>query len=386
MDFVYDPSAVARKAAKTRKLLEFLARQDSSVAPDALIAKTRTTFTELEQCWERRSYEPMKPLLMPDLYAQHAAELAGMVHNHEINRIEGLEILTIDLVGVRYTDDPNSREFTALVTARARDYYVDDRTGSFLRGDRAPATFQEFWTFHWHQDGWLLRDIEQSRESDVLGEENFVETLTEQQIQNIYREAASAGGPAGPWLEKEVETKATRISRLLNFLVQTDPLWNQQLMRERARQVFTAVYLAQESGDPGAVPENVLFPAVAQHLREELQTRREKGIGVEYRNLCIRKVELILVRNFDNKEDDEFTVRISAHAQKVVRRGGTVVSQEEYVTPFEDFWTFGRRDGAWKLKEVLPPAQGQAYVTAENIDQATSASQLQWYYKHSRAG
>lgn len=386
LDFVHDPAAVARKAAKTRMLLEFLARQDPTMAPASLTETAQATFLKLQECWQARDYAPMKLLLMPDLYAQHTTELQGLVHNHEINRIEDLAVESVDLVGVRYMDDPNAREYTTLITARARDYYVDDRTSNFLRGDRVAARFQEFWIFHRQGAAWLLREVEQSRESDVLSEENFAELLTDQQLQNVYREAAGAGGPAGPWLEKEVETKATRISRMLNFLAQTDPLWDQQLMKERARQVFTDVYRAQETGDPEAAKSDDLFPAVAQHLRDEMKTRREKGIAIEYRNLCVRKVELILVRNDADPVDDEFTVRISAHAQKVVRRGGTAVSQDADVTPFEEYWTFGRQERRWKLKEVLPPARGREYVSAENIDHAASPGQLQWYYKHTRAG
>ena len=41
---------------------------------------------------------------------------------------------------------------------------------------------------------------------------------------------------------------------------------------------------------------------------------------VGYRNLCVRKAEMILVRNYAERNQDEFTVRIYAHAQKVVAR------------------------------------------------------------------
>ena len=73
----------------------------------------------------------------------------------------------------------------------------------------------------------------------------------------------------------------------------------------------------------------------------------------------MRKAELILVRNFSDRTKDEFTVRISAHAQKIVRKGDRVLSEQPYVTPFEEYWTFGRLDEQWKLKEVLPPARGR---------------------------
>jgi hypothetical protein len=52
--------------------------------------------------------------------------------------------------------------------------------------------------------------------------------------------------------------------------------------------------------------------------------------NVEYRNLCVRKAELILVRNFTDIAKDEFSVRISAHAQKIVRKGYQIL-REQYM-------------------------------------------------------
>jgi len=109
------------------------------------------------------------------------------------------------------------------------------------------------------------------------------------------------------------------------------------------------------------------------------------GMNVEYRNLCVRKAELILIRNFNDPMRDEFTVRISAHAQKIIRKGHQTLSEQTYVTPFEEYWTFGRLDGAWKLKEVLPPARGEKVVSEENVDEESGTGQMQWYYRQTRA-
>ncbi|MCK7481441.1 MAG: hypothetical protein M0C28_32880 [Candidatus Moduliflexus flocculans] len=108
---------------------------------------------------------------------------------------------------------------------------------------------------------------------------------------------------------------------MLNFLVQTDQLWDRQAMLNRVRHLFLNVYLARESGDPAQVPEADLFAAVAEDLRRQIRQWQMDGMAVEYRNLCVRKAELILVRNFTDPVQDEFTVRISAHAQKIVRKG-----------------------------------------------------------------
>ncbi len=272
LDFVYDRRAITPKAAKTEKLLSFLSKQDPSVSPEELRQLAETTFRKLQECWEKRDFSPMAPLLMNDLFAQQTAQLAGLVRNHEINRIEKLTIKQIDLVHVRYTEKSDQREFAALITAMARDYYVDDRTGKFLRGDHAPAKFQEFWTFHFSDGAWRLREIEQAGESDVLKNENFAEMLTDDTIKGIYAEAAGKEGAAGPWLEKSVEKKATRIDRMLNFLVQTDKLWDRNAMLERARQVFMNLYLARESGDPAQIPVADLFPEVTESLKTATQS------------------------------------------------------------------------------------------------------------------
>jgi hypothetical protein len=95
-------------------------------------------------------------------------------------------------------------------------------------------------------------------------------------------------------------------------------------------------------------------------------------------------VELLLVRNFVDNIRDEFTVRISAHAQRIIRQGDQTLNEQEYVTPFEEYWTFGRLDGVWKLKEVLPPGQGKKAVDLENVDEDSSPGQLQWYYRQPR--
>ena len=385
LDYLYSRSEIEAKAGKTRKLLEFLARVDQTMATAKLEQQALDVFKKLQECWQARNYEPMKPLMMPDLYSEHCSQLSGMIGNHEINRMDSLRVEHVDIVNVRYPDKENEREFTALFTAVARDYYIDDRTHEFLRGDDAPARFQEFWTFHRQDGAWLLREIDQTRESDALKEENFFQQFTDTGRDQIYDDQAGKAGPAGPWLEKETETKATRIERLLNFLGQTDKLWDRQAMLERARQVFLHVTLAREQGDPAGIPAAELFPDVAKNLQGELIRLGGQGTKLEFRNLCVRTVDLILVRNFSDNTRDEFTVRISAHAQRAVRRNNLLISQDPYVAPWTEYWTFGRLDNEWKLKAVEPPARGEEMTRAENVDEDSTPDQLQWYYQQNRA-
>ena len=384
LDYCYSRSQIDRKAGKTEKLFQFVSSQDPDMSPAVLKNLVETTFRKLQECWQAREYGPMKPLMMPALYAQHDAQIQGMICNNEIDHIESLKVEGIDLVNLRYTEKTDQREFTALISAVARDYYTDSRTGTFIRGDRSSARFQEFWTFQHVEGCWVLREIEQAGESEALKEENFVAMLTDENIQNIYGETAKEGTDAA-WMGKEEAQKATRIERLLNFLVQTDKLWNRRLMLERARQIFMSVYLAREVGDMQQIPTGDLFPDVAQSLGEQMQDWKTEGLKVEYRNLCVRKAELIHVRNYKEPDRDEYTVRIDAHAQQVVKKGDQTVREQPYVTPFEEFWTFGRLDEQWKLKEVVSVSKARQMIDTENIDEDSNDGQLDWYYRQNRA-
>ena len=146
----------------------------------------------------------MGPLLVPDLFTQHTAQLQGLARNHEINRIDDLKVERIDLVNVRYTEKADQREFTALITASARDYLSGRPLGKIPPGGSDPGRFQEFWTFQRMNGRWLLREIEQAGESDILKDENFAEMLTDETLKGIYgaKRPSPKGRPDPGWKKR----------------------------------------------------------------------------------------------------------------------------------------------------------------------------------------
>ena len=336
--------------------------------PEALTDTARQTFLTLEKCWEERHYDPMKPLLMPDLYARHCAQLQGLIRNHEINLLEGLAVESVDIVHVRYPMDPTQREFTALITAKAQDCYVHDSTRTFLRGDKAPALFQEFWVFHYVNGKWLLREIEQAAESDALKDKNYFEVVSDLQFGPDFGNDLGAAVKDAT-REKKPKDRSGRIDALIDALRKTDLIWDREAMKATARLACTNIYMARESGDEKAVKTEELFPETAARVRDEIAAMRAAGLAVDYRNFCIRKVDLVLVRNYRDNSLDEYTARVTAHALEVRRKNGEVVDEDPYVTPFEEYLTFGRLGGGWKLKEILPPASGRKTVSEKIVDE-----------------
>jgi predicted lipid-binding transport protein (Tim44 family) len=384
LDQLYARRTIEQKSAGTAKLVRFIAQQDPAFTEGVLAETADTAFRKLQQCWQAREYGPMQPLMMPDLFADHLRQIEGMKRNHEINIIAGLRIDAVDLVNVRYPLNKNEREFTALLTATAQDYYIDDRTQEHLRGDGAPAQFQEFWTFQFADGVWLLREIEQTAESDILKDENYFEPFTDKAVDQVYGDAAGAEGPAGPWAEGKVLEKEQRIERLLAHLVLTDRLWERNRMLQTARSAFVALMGAWESGAMDAGLRGRLAPELAEHLGASLEKNRKAGVGLEFRNLAVRRAELVLVKNFSDNRNDEFVVRVRAHAQKVMKRGGTAVRQDDDVTAFEEYLTFGRMDNAWKLKEIVAPGSGRDLAAVQNVDEGSSPQMIEWFYQHKR--
>ncbi len=386
LDYCYPAAQVEKKAVKTSKLVDYLAGIDKTWNPETLKQIARSTFLKLQECWQAREYSPMQSLLMPDLYAQHLGQIESLKRNHEIDKMDNIEIKKLEIVNVRHSAKREQQEFTVLFEASMKDYYVDDTTGAFLRGDSEPATFQEFWVFQRQGNNWLLREIDQSRESDALREENFAEELTQEQLKNIYGATLAVKAPEekANWLSGAISEKSGKVQRLLNFLSSTDKTWDEDYLKETSRKIFVSVFGAMEKQDISTAAPLMMQEAIEKYSKI-IEAMKKENRSVEYRNICVRKIDIVLVQNYNDNNKDEFTTRISAHAQRIEKKNGKTANADEYVSPFEEYWTFQKQKGKWTLKETALPAMARAFIQAENIDEESSKEQLQWYYSKDRA-
>ncbi len=387
LDVVLDRGNVLRKSKKTEKLLAFIGKTDELWRPNKLASRARSLFLTMQDQWQERNYLPIRNELSPIIYKDHVRQLEGLRLNSEINVIENLKVLSIDLVNVRYTHKPEHREFTVLITASGKNYYIDERTRRVIRGDQREGTHQEFWTFQFEPEKktFILREIEQSSASDILADENFFEAFTDKGVEQVYGEHADEQGEAGPWLDERAETKENKIERLLNFLVQTDKSWYRRDMLEGARSLFLALILDKEKGTLSGDARKLVFPDFADYFDKHLAKAAKEKTRYEYRNLSVRKTELVLIRNYNDNTKDEFVVRIRAHAQKKILRDDRVWYEDPDVRVWQEYWVFGRHKGLWKLKRVLPEARGSALWEQENFDEDSGQQMMDWYYSKSRA-
>ena len=201
-----------------------------------------------------------------------------MVHQHEIDHIDDLTIERVDLMNVRYTSARASRGHRFFITASARDYYTDDRTGAFIRGDRTPARFQEFWIFHYLNDRWLLR--ESSRRGIEPPSPAQLRGADDERGGQLHRRRL-AGAAAVTASDSRLLSFARR--RALDSLSGQDPMWDQPTMLLRARRVRL------HHAGPGTgrrVPSRPdLLAAAMDRLQRRIADLRQDGKSVESREI-----------------------------------------------------------------------------------------------------
>ncbi len=384
LKYIFSEDLIKKKAEKTAKLIDFISKVDKNLDMFFLKNRVKNVFLLFKKCWQKRDLTEVMPYISKHLYIQYTSQIDMMKKKHEINIIKNLEIISIYIVWLKYTIKEEDRFFTALITANAKDYYVDDRANKFLRGDEKTTIFQEFWTFRFDNGEWILYQIEQTRESDILRKDDFVEQFTDEQVNQILGKDSEKQGPKGPGIEEEIVIKKEKIARLINFLSEIDKIWDMSQMETIASLAFINVYNAMTELNPLKLDDNYISKIMKENLKKIFEINKFEGYTFEFRDLSIKKVNIVFVNNkIDNKED-EFVVRFSAQAQKKVILKKRIILEDKYVKPFIEYWTFKREDNKWKAFGVLPTEVGENAIYQENIDEESSPAQLEWYYSKKR--
>ena len=383
-DVLFERNLVQAKAAETRAIVDQIHAVDPQVDADRLGDLAKNVFIKLQECWQERSYEPMRPLLMPYLFQEHVEKLEEMTSKHEINRMDALEVSAVDLINISYTFAPQNREFSALITASAKDYFVRDSDNSFLRGDTSPHTFQEIWVFHWNSDSWLLRDIMQVSEYGGLDQASVFERnaaapavsaippVNEPQIPQLRHAQFSMplmpvdGGPMPAAAAAYAPPPPTvilpplapgKVDGLLKVLASVDKDWQPQLLRDRAKEIFLNYQTALEAQSLYMLPQEDLLPEMRAELQTLVDKFKAQAMHCQLNNLSVLKVDIVLV---ENRDEPQFTARIQSHARRIITKGYDMVYQDTAMCLFSNLWCFELNNGKWALKEILKDMGGNA--------------------------
>lgn len=127
-----------------KPISEFL-EADPEFAEAAFTEKLSNLYVQMQQCWQGKDIEPLRPHMTDMLYNQMDSQLQSLVRLGRTNYVDRIAVLQVRLMGWKQ-DDVNDIMIARLST-RIVDYTVDDKTGNLVSGDNTVEKFMEYeWT------------------------------------------------------------------------------------------------------------------------------------------------------------------------------------------------------------------------------------------------
>jgi len=160
---------VANRLTAMKAVLKYLARSDDVWVRKQLIVTAAEAFYAVKEAIAERHTEDVEDKLTDEYLEQ----LVGEIRKHKkdgVKRVFGkkLEVTSVEIVHVEVPAGRDKQSFTALVSARSKDYVENAKTKRLLRGDRKVYMYQEFWRFRRSKSDWLVERIRPSGDMDVV--------------------------------------------------------------------------------------------------------------------------------------------------------------------------------------------------------------------------
>ena len=418
----------AGRAGETTAILRSLAAEEPSMAPPFLEQRVKEAFLDMQKAWQANDYSSMTGRMMPRLQATHSAKVEAMRARGQINMMEDVTVHSVDFVHVRFTPEPAERSFTALISASAKDYTIDEADRSLVSGSRQSQAFQEFWTFQLLHGTWVPARIDQTSDDSVLTAPNLpagpgagaassaasFAGLASASFSDPFTTAAAAPSPvpaaaafASPF-DMPISTPfAVPLAAAAPVPAPPQPppsyqppppppkpvlknlnsfaapgQWDRQKMEIAATLAFLGVYSAWEKGSPSEIQKDLVFPETLEKLSALMIARRSEGMVFEFSGLYARKAEVVLTAEASKSRlgVDEFTARITALARRALVRDGKTLHRDEAPEPFTEYWVFARNGAKWLLKDILHRLDQEPREGVQDI--APTPVQIEWYWQN----
>ncbi|MCM2267730.1 MAG: TIM44-like domain-containing protein [Elusimicrobiales bacterium] len=383
---IFSREQIALRSSQTEKILASLAAVDPLIQPQLLETEVRSIFLAMQAAWEGRDYSRLQHRIAPELYNSHTSKVDQMLANSEKNMMEDVQVQAVDFIHVRFPENAQDRSVTALITASARDYVIDERSGSLVRGSRFTSTFQEFWTFRPQGGRWVPARIDQTHEDYILTAPN----LPAAPLDAAAPVSKALNGPASvsavpvlaAALPPSAAPQAPAAEQPRRFDSSGDP-WDKQRMEIAATLAFLNVYGAWEKNKPEDLQADAIFPETLARLKALMAAREKEGLTFKFADLYTRKADIVLIERgaMARGGRDEFTARINASARRALSRGGKPLHTDAAPAPFTEYWVFARdNDKRWKFREILPRIKQEGGDNCQ-ADVAPTPVQLEWYWQ-----
>lgn len=166
---------ITPRAKATRAILKFLSYTDNWFERKYVTDVADEAFRLVKEALEARSVRGLERRVTPDLLEELRQEIQTLRRNREGHIFGRVEVTDVTVLHVEVPAGKERHTFTALISARSKDYFVDEETDEVVRGDRKTYAYQEFWTFRRSENRWLVELIRPTTDLDnVLESKNVL--------------------------------------------------------------------------------------------------------------------------------------------------------------------------------------------------------------------
>lgn len=166
---------IYKKNSVSKKLIRELERIDKDWNYGELKNRVEESFYKIQEAWTKRDIDIATNYVSKDLYSLHKSKIEWMKVRHEINVLKGVRLISALPIGVIDLEDESEDSIWFYIKGSMADYYIDDRDGGYIKGNKRREGFEEYWKFIRSWDTWVLDEIRQIDEVD----ESFFKDVTD---------------------------------------------------------------------------------------------------------------------------------------------------------------------------------------------------------------
>lgn len=132
------PGGQATRKEELKDMSEYLTI-DPAFSADEFKNKLSNLYVQLQNAWQDKDIEPVRPYLQDAYYNQMKRQLEAYKTKGQTNYIERIAVLSVDLRG--FKQEAGNDIVIAQLRCRIVDYTLDDKTGALVKGDKQKEKF-----------------------------------------------------------------------------------------------------------------------------------------------------------------------------------------------------------------------------------------------------
>jgi len=126
------PAVNPINAKSEPQIINEIRAKDPEFSAEDMKAYAGDVFIKVQEAWEKRDYEIVRPYESESLFNRHEAQLSEYIRSKKTNHLDAQNIQSVILAN--YVEDGLNEKLTIRLSASLLDFTTDDLSGEIIRG------------------------------------------------------------------------------------------------------------------------------------------------------------------------------------------------------------------------------------------------------------